>query len=454
MSISSIIFMVLFLPLALGVYFLMPHIRLKNLVLVLASLVFYAWGSPRGMVLLLLSIVFNYFAGLAIWNLVDGGNARKRAAARLLLTFAVIVDLAVLVIYKYVKGALPLGISFYTFTVLSYLFDVYREQEEAAGNPLDLALYVSFFPKLVAGPIVKYRDMKSQIRKRRSTKEGLAEGFELFLVGLFKKVLIADYLGASFGQIRALPQISAATAILATVFYALQLYFDFSGYSDMAIGLACVFGFRFEKNFNYPYISMNISEFWRRWHISLGSWFREYVYIPLGGNRNGDFATFRNLLVVWALTGIWHGSSLNFLIWGLWHGAFIILERFVIRDRLDRAPRILRIILTDAVVTFGWCFFFTNSLSDSFSWIGKIFGGDGLGFADATFGYFLRTNLIVLVIAVLACSPLIRGIQTEFSRRGMKYRVALTTAVYALLFAFCVASLIGSTNTTFLYAKF
>ena len=376
MTFNTILFLFTFLPISLIVYYVFPK-RFRNIPLVLLSLVFYAWGNPTYLLLMAFSVLFNYVTGLQL----DAYRQQERTTgAKTAMISAVVVNLLVLGFFKYygflistinsITGLslhapdlpLPLGISFFTFSVLSYVFDVYRGRAEVQKNFLDFTLYVTFFPKVTSGPIVQYQDMAAQLRDRSMAPAKFGAGISLFLVGLGKKVLIADNLGATFSAISGLSAMSAGTAWLGMILYSLQLYFDFSGYSDMAIGLAKCFGFDFAKNFDYPYLSTSISEFWRRWHISLGAWFRDYVYIPLGGNRCSKRRQLINLAVVWLLTGLWHGSAWNFVLWGVYHGIFVILEKFVLKDFLPKIPKALRIFITVLLVFFGWVLFFSPSL--------------------------------------------------------------------------------------------
>ena len=333
MTFTTLLFLFALLPVSILGYRLLPG-RIRDLFLVLVSLLFYAWGSPRDLLLLLLYAGMHYAAGRALESTESPKpvsspeenaptSRRPGVNSRTILIALVVIDLAILALYKYTSQVMPIGLSFYTFTALSYLFDIYRG-EEALRDPLDLLMVFSFFPKVVSGPIVPYHTMKAQLRDRKFKREDLIDGLSLFFVGLFKKVLLADALGRSFTNLYATGSMASLTAILGMLLYSLQLYLDFSGYSDMAIGLSRVFGFRFPKNFNYPYLSKSFTEFWRRWHISLGAWFRDYVYIPLGGNRHQPF---RNLLIVWVLTGLWHGNSLAFLFWGIYHGCLLLIEK-------------------------------------------------------------------------------------------------------------------------------
>lgn len=468
MSFNSLWFMFVCLPVILILYYLVPA-KLKNLLLVLVSFVFYAWGEPRYLILLALSILFNYAAGLEI----DEHRRKNRpGAARSAMVLAVIVNLMILGYFKYAGFVidninallgtklafqalpLPLGISFFTFTALSYIFDVYRGKTPGQKNLLSFALYVSFFPKIMSGPIVRYEDMQAQLNDHPVTVADTGRGMALFFAGLMKKVLLADNLGTAFAAVTALPAMSSLTAILGMVFYSLELYFDFSGYSDMAIGLAAMFGFKFDKNFDYPYLSRSIGEFWRRWHISLGAWFRNYVYIPLGGNRCGAGRQLMNLLVVWLLTGIWHGASWSFVVWGLWHGAFIMLERFVIRDGLDRVPGFLRVLMTMIIAFFGWVFFFSPTLGGALRYFGQIFGADHLGFIDATARYYLRENLVLLIAGFILCTPIVHNLFMKLTAQRSVAVKVIAGALYAAAAAWCIACMVGATYSSFLYFQF
>ena len=438
------------LPVTVLLYLVIPG-RGKLAVMFITGLLFYGWGGVKELILLLLTIAFHYGAGAELYFLKRG---RRDKQARYMLIFAAVCDIALLCIYKYSDAALPLGMSFYTFSELSYLFDIYYGKAEAEKNPFKLSLYISFFPKITSGPIVKYSDFSEQLDSLRFDFENISDGTALFIKGMLKKVLIADNLGLAFAKVTGLDLMSGATAWLGMIFYSLQLYYDFSGYSDMAIGLAKIFGFSFEKNFDYPYMSKNVSEFWRRWHISLGAWFRDYVYIPLGGNRRGKALLFRNLLIVWLLTGIWHGSTGNFVFWGLYHGFFVILERFVIKDSFDRVPSVIRIIVTDLIAFVGWVFFFSPSLADGLYYVWRMFGADGLGFFDRTAFFLFFDNLFLLIVAVLLATPYPKRLHDRlaYEKGGVWRVVSVVTTVALMLLA--VSGIIGSTYTTFLYFKF
>ena len=468
MSFSNLFFPFVFLPISLLLYVVMPK-KGKNIVLLVCSLVFFAWGTPEYILLLILSILFNYCSGSLIAAQVAEGKS-----AKFTLWTAVIANLLLLGFYKYYGFLLdnvnaifhtglsaralpaPIGVSFFTFSILSYLFDVYRGKAPEKQNLLDFSLYVTFFPKLVSGPIVQYKDFAPQIQDHPMTKELLGSGARRFVVGLAKKVLIANTLGATFYSVSALPmeQVSVMTAWLGAIGYTLMLYFDFSGYSDMAIGIAEMFGFRIDKNFDYPYLSGSITEFWRRWHISLGAWFRDYVYIPLGGSREGDGRTVRNLLIVWLLTGIWHGANWTFIVWGLYHGLLLLLEKFLFKAALDKTPQIVKRILTLLLVVVGWVFFFSDNLGMALSWIGRMFGAGHAPFLDAAGRYYWGAGWFVLLLAMVGSTPLPATVGNNLLRSRSKPLLIGCTVVLALLFVLCIAGMMSDTYSSFLYFQF
>ena len=469
MSFSTLFFLFVFLPVSLILYYVFPK-KLRNIPLVVLSLVFYAWGNPVYLILLLLSMAFNYVSGLQIAGYKEAG---RTAFARAAMIIAVAANLLLLGYFKYfaflletlnlIPGlnlsapelSLPLGLSFYTFTVLSYILDVYMDRAPVQKNVLSYAVYATFFPKIISGPIVQYRDMAEQIEAERETPPAkIASGMNLFLVGLFKKVLLADNLGTVFGAVSGLETMSVGTAWLGMVLYSLQLYFDFSGYSDMAIGLSKMLGFDLDKNFDYPYRALNITDFWRRWHISLGAWFREYVYIPLGGSRCSKPKIFRNLLIVWLLTGLWHGASWSFIAWGLWHGAFAMLERFVIKDKLDKVPAPIRIFGTCLIAFLGWVMFFSGSLSNMVHYFGQMFGAGHLGLIDSGFRYYFSSSWLLILAAVIGSGPLVRRLHQNLTYRRGGAAVYISAALYILLLVLCIASMVSSTYTSFLYFQF
>lgn len=469
MTFSNLFFPFVFLPLCLGLYFIMPK-RLKNFLLVLISLLFFSWGTPQYLLIMVASILFNYFSGLELGAQKAAG---KNGRAKFTLISAILINLLLLGFFKYYGFLLenitglfgtplkapelpaPIGLSFFTFSVLSYLIDVYRGKTPAAKNIINFSLFVTFFPKLVSGPIVQYSAMAGQLAEHPVTREKFGAGARLFLIGLAKKVLIANTLGLTFYKITALDPagLSAATAWLGAILYSLMLYFDFGGYSEMAVGLSGMFGFEIDKNFDYPYISSSVSEFWRRWHISLGAWFRDYIYIPLGGSREGKGKTIRNLLVVWLLTGIWHGADWSFLVWGVYYGVILVLEKFVLKNVVDKMPKVLRHFFTVLLVVIGWVFFFSDTLGSSLSYLGSMFGF-GCGIFDTASGYFFGNCWLILIVAVIAALPFFTRFFSRLYNRKGNLAVILSVIFFGILLLLCVASLMNETYSTFLYFQF
>lgn len=418
MLFSSITFLFLFLPVTVLIYYLVPQ-KTRNLVLLIASLFFYAWGEPVYVVLMILSILLNFFCGKDI-----GKKRADPVRAKRSLIFAVVMNVLILGFFKYYgllmetlnvlfpyeipyrELALPIGISFYTFQELSYLIDIYRGNAKPQQRLLPFALYISMFPQLIAGPIVRYVDIEAQLLNRVMSMRKFGQGVMYFIVGFAKKVVLADSIGVLYEQITALPigSFSVLTAWVGCLAFAFQIYFDFSGYSDMAIGLGKMFGFEFRKNFQYPYIAKNIGEFWRRWHISLGTWFREYVYIPLGGNKCPASRHLLNLLIVWALTGLWHGAQWNFLVWGLYYGVILILERYVWGRALGRLPAFVQHIYTFVLVLIGWVFFFSPSLGAAMDYLGVMFGAGASAWIDRQGFYFLLTHWLLFLLCAIGSS--------------------------------------------------
>ena len=449
-------------------YYLLP-VRFRNVILLLASLVFYAWGEPVYLFLMLLSILFNYFSGLDIAR-----NLQDKRAAKRSLVFNLIINLAVLGFFKYegfvldtLNGILPvhisyhalplpIGISFYTFQILSYIIDVYRGNVKVQTNLPNFALYVTMFPQLIAGPIVQYADVDEQLASREVSRTKFGEGSMYFIRGLAKKVLLANTSGMIFTEVSGLAKgnIAVMTAWLGAFAYMFQIYFDFSGYSDMAIGLGKMFGFEFNMNFNYPYVSKSITEFWRRWHISLSSWFRDYVYIPLGGNRVSKIKHIRNLLIVWFLTGLWHGAAWNFVAWGLYYGVILIIEKYLLSPVLDRLPDIVRHIYSIVLVVIGWVLFFSSSFGQAADYIRVMFGAGAHGFADRESMYLLTSNLILWLILIFGSTPLVH-FRYEHMLRTKKWNTTIiNSVVYAALFIVCIAYLVTETYNPFLYFRF
>ena len=468
MLFSSIVFLFTFLPAVMILYYLLP-VRFRNVILLLASLVFYAWGEPVYLFLMLLSILFNYFSGLDIAR-----NLQDKRAAKRSLVFNLIINLAVLGFFKYegfvldtLNGILPvhisyhalplpIGISFYTFQILSYIIDVYRGNVKVQTNLPNFALYVTMFPQLIAGPIVQYADVDEQLASREVSRTKFGEGSMYFIRGLAKKVLLANTSGMIFTEVSGLAKgnIAVMTAWLGAFAYMFQIYFDFSGYSDMAIGLGKMFGFEFNMNFNYPYVSKSITEFWRRWHISLSSWFRDYVYIPLGGNRVSKIKHIRNLLIVWFLTGLWHGAAWNFVAWGLYYGIILIIEKYILSPVLDKLPSVVRHIYSIVLVVIGWVLFFSPSLGGAARYLGMMFGAGAHGVADRESLYLLTTNLVLWIILIIGSTPL-TDVRYQHMLRQKKWNTTLLNGiVYAVLFILCIAYLVTETYNPFLYFRF
>jgi alginate O-acetyltransferase complex protein AlgI len=423
MVFSSPIFLFLFLPVVLTAYLLCPGLRAKNYWLLLASLVFYAWGEPVFIFLLLVSTVANYFLGR--W--VDGSETD--ADRKMAVTAAVVVNVGLLAFFKYANGVvallnwflalggvapvhaphipLPIGISFFTFHALSYVVDIYRRKWKAAVNPADVALYIFFFPQLIAGPILRWNAIGPQLAQRAGSLEQFAEGIRRFTGGLAKKVLIANTVALPADQIFALPanELSLATAWFGLLCYTLQIYFDFSGYSDMAIGMGKMFGFTFMENFDFPYISQSIREFWRRWHISLSTWFRDYLYIPLGGSRGSNARTGLNLLTVFLLCGLWHGASLTFVVWGLYHGFFLVLERTRFGTFMERTPPATRHLYAILVVMMGWVIFRADTFPAMCRYFAALFGGGHADAAATCLQYLKVQTLLVIGLGILFSGP-------------------------------------------------
>lgn len=467
MVFSSLSFLTLFLPLTILLYFAVPR-RFRNLLLFLASLIFYAWGEPVYIVLMLFSSVVDYSHGL-LMEKFDGRPGVRRA----LLISSVVINLSLLGFFKYAglvvstlnaalslsipvpSVALPVGISFYTFQTMSYSIDVYRRNCPAQRDPIAFGCYVTMFPQLIAGPIVRYVDVMREINDRRETFEGFYLGIRRFLVGLAKKLILANGVGMLWDAVSAQPasSLSALSAWLGVLAYAFQIYFDFSGYSDMAIGMGRMFGFQFPENFRYPYVSRSVSDFWRRWHITLSTWFREYLYIPLGGNRVRVPRNIFNLAVVWMATGLWHGASWNFLLWGAYFGAVLIAEKFLYGKALSRAPGFVGWAYTALVVLVGWVFFALDDLGRGAAYLGAMFGG-GAGAVDA---YALRALLnygAVLLLCAAASTPLASGALERLRARRPRAHSALTYALVIAGFALCLIYVVDAGYNPFLYFRF
>ena len=466
MVFSSLEFIFVFLASVLAVYYLVPP-KARNIVLLLFSLVFYGWGEPVYVFLMIATITVDYICGYIIGRDLDS----KPKRAKVTLIVSIVINLALLGVFKYYdffagtlnsllgRGVfptlgltLPIGISFYTFQALSYVIDVYRRDARVQKNIAAFGTYVTLFPQLIAGPIVRYADVDDQLRERTHSLTLFASGCRTFICGLAKKILLANAAGAMWNSLSAAAEPDALGAWLAIVFYTFQIYFDFSGYSDMAIGLGKMFGFSFRENFYYPYVSESITEFWRRWHISLSTWFREYVYIPLGGNRKGVGRTYFNLFCVWLLTGLWHGASWNFVLWGLYYFALLVIEKTFLLRLLERAPNFLRHIYSMAAVIFGWLLFVIEDVSSIGAYLSRMFGGTGV-FATQITVYELVRNLVFLAILILASTPAPKKLWYKLYSKGTPWRI-VQSLVCAIAFVLCIAYLVDSSYNPFLYFRF
>lgn len=447
---SSITFLFYFLPLVLFCYFISPS-KLKNLTLLFFSLIFYAWGEPKYIFIMLFSSVVDYTHAIII------DKNRGTLKAKLALISSIVINLSLLIFFKYsdlgLNLSLPIGISFYTFQTMSYSIDVYRNEAPAQKNIIPLATYVTLFPQLVAGPIVRYSDIARDLNYRTHSIDKFYEGVYRFIIGLSKKVILANNLGAIWFSIKSMPYntLSIGTAWLGIICFTLQIYFDFSGYSDMAIGLGKMFGFDFLENFNFPYISKSITEFWRRWHISLGIWFRDYVYIPLGGNRCSKGRWFFNIFTVWFLTGLWHGASFNFILWGLFYGVILVLEKLFLLKVLDKTPPFINHIYVMVLVIIGFVLFDITNLNQVFDYLSAMFNVDiffsfNSVFIDKTFLYYLVPNILLLSFGVIASTPLFKNILDKY-----KY-IRLMVLVLGLILS--TAFLVDSSFNPFLYFRF
>ena len=464
MVFSSIIFMFTFLPITLLLYYISPK-KFKNLTLLLISLIFYAWGEPVYILLMLFTTVFDYFMGILINKNKDDNLISKK-----LFIFTIVVNIFILGFFKYYgflvdninnllslnisysKLPLPIGISFYTFQTLSYVIDVYLGKVKVQKNFISFALYVTMFPQLVAGPIVRYKDIDYQLTNRVESINKFGEGVEKFLIGLGKKVLLANNIGFLWTTISAIEisNLSVVTSWIGISAFTMQIYFDFSGYSDMAIGLGKMFGFEFIENFNYPYVSKSVTEFWRRWHISLGSWFREYIYIPLGGNRCSLKKQCRNLFVVWILTGFWHGASWNFVVWGLYYGFILFIEKMFLKNKLKSLPSFICHIYTMVLVIIGWVFFSIDNLSVGLEYLKVMFFVSGNPIIDNASIYYLYTNLILFICLFIGSTPFVNKKFNKLKLISDIYPILLNI----LILFFSLSYLITETYNPFLYFRF
>ncbi|MGN0641838.1 MAG: MBOAT family O-acyltransferase [Huintestinicola sp.] len=486
MVFSELTFLYYFLPIVMLVYFFSSD-KVRNIIIFITGLFFYAWGEPFYVILMLLSTAIDYTAGRLMAKYDDDSKKRK-----ICLIVSLCMNIGLLAVFKYsdfifdsINGVfgtsvknpvlsvnkalnklypfglnekrvdLPIGISFYTFQSMSYTIDLYLRNITVQKSFLNFASYVSLFPQIVAGPIVRYEDVAADLEKRTVTVQKISSGIGLFVKGLAKKVLLANNIGMVWSEIKAMDygEISAVTAWIGILAFTFQIYFDFSGYSDMAVGLGRMLGFEFPKNFDHPYVSKSISEFWRRWHITLGGWFRSYVYIPLGGNRCGTFKTYRNLFIVWALTGLWHGASWNFVLWGLYFGILIIIERIGWGKVLEKLPAAVSMAYTFILVVFGWVLFDTDSLSLAAGYFAAMFGGGG-AFIDSYAKYALVSNCFIFVVCILVAGGTGEYLLTKFSESHKRAFSVLSVPVKLLTVLLCTAYLVDAAYNPFLYFRF
>lgn len=464
MVFSSLVFLFAYLPITLLAYYLVPR-QGRNIFLFIVNLIFYGWGEPKLVLLMVFNIFFNYIGG---W-LVDKyrADAKKK---KLFLILTCVLDIGILAVFKYtgmitetlnmlpflnipeLQISLPIGISFYTFQTMSYVIDVYRDDAPVSKNFINFGTYVALFPQLIAGPIVRYRDVAEQLVNRRETLEMFTRGVKLFMVGLAKKVIIANTMGTLTTNIFATTDENGVVGTwVGIIAYTFQIYFDFSGYSDMACGLGNMMGFEFLKNFNYPYIAKSITDFWRRWHISLSTWFKEYVYIPLGGNRKGVKRQILNLLIVWGLTGLWHGAAYNFVLWGLYYGLLLILEKFVLKKFLDKLPSFVQHIYTLFIVIIGWGLFYFTDVGQLGEFMVDLFNfGNGIC-GNQAFN-LIMSNLPMLVIAAVASTPLAAMLYTRFEHTRFMW---IPETLYCLgVLTISTAGLVNQSYNPFLYFRF
>lgn len=457
MVFSSLLFLVRFLPCVLLIYFIVPGCMKntwKNLVLFLFSLLFYAWGEPVYIWLMLFSTAVDYINGGLCGYFVERD---RRSTARIFVVLSVVINLSLLAVFKYAgKYALPIGISFYTFQSMSYTIDVYRGKAKAERNPVNFGAYISAFPQLIAGPIVRFSDIAVQLRERRSDIEKIRYGVIRFVCGLGKKVLLANQAGEIFRTVTGYDaaQMTTAAAWFGILTFMFQIYFDFSGYSDMAIGLMAIFGFSIPENFRYPYESKSITEFWRRWHISLGNWFKEYVYIPLGGSRNGMARTMFNIFVVWFLTGLWHGASVNFVFWGLYFCFFLIMEKTWLLKFLERLPGWLSHVYALVVIYFGWLLFAWEDIRGHRVYL-KAMAGIGVGgLISRETMYLIAGNGILLFLLVIGATSFPKRIASAVTKKDGMGTSLVQTFYVAVVLLLSIAYLVNGTYNPFLYFRF
>ena len=469
MVFSSITFLFYFLPIVLLSYYLVPK-KVKNIVLLISSLFFYFWGEPKNILIMILMIFVSYIGGLVI----DKLREKKSKFIKLFLFIIIVIDLSALFYFKYIDFlirninlylenkidligvVLPIGISFFTFQIISYLIDVYRGDTKVQKNIFKLALYVSLFPQLIAGPIVRYKDVAEQIDERTHTIEKFSNGIRRFVIGLSKKVLIANILGELAGAFGTSSDGTIVFYWLYAIANMLQIYFDFSGYSDMAIGLGKMFGFEFLENFNYPYIATSITDFWRRWHMSLSSWFKDYVYIPLGGNRKGLKRQIINIFIVWFLTGLWHGANWNFILWGVYFGTILLIEKVFLLKVLDKTPKVINRIYVLFTVLISFILFSNEDLNIALQNIKGLFVSD-VGFISNVSLYYLTSYLVVILIGIIGSTPLLKNLINKLSSKNEKIKKVINVlepVVLTMLLIISVSYIIDGSFNPFLYFRF
>ena len=468
MVFSSLPFLFVFFPITFLLYYIVPK-KAKNILLLITSLIFYAWGEPVYVFLMIATCFVGYIT--ALW-MEKYPNKNK-----LILVITITIYLAILGFFKYANFlidninmlfnlsinslnlSLPIGISFYTFQILSYTVDVYKRSVKPEKNFFYFTTYVSLFPQLIAGPIVRYETISEELHNRTVTLEKFSKGFTRFIVGIGKKVLIANNIGALYDSISLSPNITVGMAWLGTIAFGFQIYFDFSAYSDMAIGMGKMLGFSFLENFNYPYIANSVTNFWRRWHMSLSTFFRDYVYIPLGGNRCSKARHIRNILVVWGLTGLWHGASWNFIIWGLYFGVLLLIEKFWLKKYIEKLPNILRIIYTDFLVLISWAIFAFDNFKQLGNWFSKMFGID-TSFTSSETLYYLKNYALMLVICVIGCTPVMKILYEKLNKKFENNKLmsiifdTICLVICIGIFILSIAYLVNSSYNPFLYFRF
>lgn len=466
MIFSSIPFLFFFFPIFLFLYYISPF-KYKNLILLIFSLIFYAWGEPIYILLMIFSSLVDYFNGIMIEK-----NSNDKCKKKVFLIISIIINLSLLGFFKYadfligninnifglsiplLKLGLPVGISFFTFQTMSYSIDVYRGEVRAEKNFLTFMTYVSMFPQLIAGPIVRYETVSKELHEREINFKNFTNGLLRFMRGLFKKVIIANNVGYLWSIMSTTNDLSVLGAWLGVIAFTFQIYFDFSGYSDMAIGMGKMLGFNYLENFNYPYIAKSITDFWRRWHISLSTWFKDYVYISLGGSRVKRIINIRNIFVVWMLTGFWHGASWNFILWGIYYGVLLILEKFILKKYIDRLPNFFKHFYTIILVMFGWLIFAFDDMNLLGAYAKTMFGLKGT-FINSTFIYYFKNYFIILVIATIFSMPIYQKIEKLLESNKYKWiKFATVLTVYVFLLIITISYLVSDTYNPFLYFRF